>query len=125
MAKETKVILKEGKASTIRVPRDISEQSRIAGFVFSDKLLKAAKIEKLKLLRSIAEGQDVFNYAGLPERLHLAAPAALRLGRIPSRSGLMAHTPTLVAKLTISGCTSARIIAFGCRREAFQKARYY
>ena len=69
MAEEVRVILGKNKASTIKVPKDISEQSRISGFAFSERLLKMAGIPELKISASIAKARTAFEHASLIRRI--------------------------------------------------------
>lgn len=53
----------------VALPPDVSEESDINGFVFSQKLLRAAKLTKLDLPDAVARGKSRFRYASLAKRI--------------------------------------------------------
>lgn len=69
MAQKAEVTPVKDKVSKIKVPINISEQSRISGFVFSNKLLEAARVRRIEVSRSISEGRTAFEYSSLAEKI--------------------------------------------------------
>ena len=56
-------------AKKIDLPVDVSEETEINGYVFSKKLLKAAKLERLDLPKAIAQGKTRFQFASLAKQI--------------------------------------------------------
>lgn len=69
MSNEMQVELSKDKASVIKVPKDISEQSRISGYAFSGRLLKEANIQNLKISAPAAKSKRAFSYASLIRKI--------------------------------------------------------
>ena len=69
MAAKAEVFPMRERASQVRVPLNISEQSCINGYVFSAKVLKMARVREIKVPKSVAEGRKAFQYSALAARL--------------------------------------------------------
>jgi len=57
------------KLTRIKVPKNISEESRINGFVFSRRFLEATKLKRVKIARAIREGTTAFEYADIAGKI--------------------------------------------------------
>ena len=68
MAAEIRPVL-DGKPGRIGTPIDVSEESQINGFVFSPKLLQAARLAKLDLPPAVAQGRTPFRYANILKQI--------------------------------------------------------